>query len=375
MKKKIGIISFHSSINYGVYLQAYALQEAIRDLGYDPEIIDYNNMTEESEKNNKSFIYRIIHIKETIQAIKLRQFRLSNESKNREALFNDFKSQYFNLSPRIENYEKLESIKDKYYSFVCGSDQIWNPQYTKGNPAYFLAFAAKEKRNMYAPSYGISNVDVIKPFEDMYKDYLINIHGLSVRESSGIEITQKICGRTPELVVDPTLLLSKEKWTSIEKNPGSINGKYILFYVLGHDKRYTLLANILSKKTNIKVVTIPVSPIWKCNENISTIYASVQNFIYLIHNAELVVTDSFHGVVFSTIFRRNLIALIREDTKISLASRIQDYLSKVGLEKCCHSISESLNGNIRMHSDYSSYENLFSVWQSSSRNYLNDALK
>ena len=95
--KKIGIITFHSTINYGVFLQAYALQETLKNLGFDVEILDYTKMIEGNTQisKRKSILKRIIHFKQTIRALKLHFFRSSSKSKNRQKLFAEFSKKYF----------------------------------------------------------------------------------------------------------------------------------------------------------------------------------------------------------------------------------------------------------------------------------------
>lgn len=377
--KKVGLITFHSSINYGVYLQAYALQSVINNLGFSAEIIDYNRMSEEIEYNrNKSVIYRIINFNDSIRALKLKAFRSTELSREREKKFADFSKKYFYLSKPINSYSELVILKNEYDYYVCGSDQIWNPIYTKGNPAYFLAFADKTKRVMYAPSYGIINLDMLKPYWKIYKKNILELHGLSVRETSGIKITEEISGLTPKLVVDPTLLLTSDEWIEIERKPSSIPKKYILFYVLGNDYKYELLAKEIHKKSNLSIVTIPNSPIWdkKSTQYIQE-YAGVDEFIYLIRNAEYVFTDSFHGVAFSTKFNKNFSAIKREDTKYSLFSRIEDYLQKIGLYDRCVTVGQCFNTPdeiLNNKVDYSKSNIELQNWIKESRDYLKDSL-
>lgn len=373
--RKIGIITLHSSINYGVYLQAFALQEYLKISGFLPTILDYNNMTEGSVNAKKSMGYRIVHISDTIRALKLRKFRISNKSKEREKLFTDFGKSHFSLSEPMHSFEDLEKIEEEFDSFVCGSDQIWNPNYTKGNPVYFLAFAKKSKRNMYAPSFGITDISLFEPYKDSYRRMLNELHEISVRESSGVHIVKMLSDRTPTVVVDPTLLLPTTVWEEIEVAPSNVPSHYILFYVLGNDKRYNELAKKISKQHNTTVITIPTAPIWNKSNNIVELYAGIEQFLYLMHHADYVFTDSFHGVAFSTIFRKNFTAIRREDTKHSLSSRIEDYLKMVGLENSCQNVADCMNNCHMNIIDYKPYEELFSTWQEQSKHYLINSLQ
>ena len=257
---------------------------------------------------------------------------------------------------------------------MCGSDQIWNPNYTKGNPAYFLTFAEPNKRVMYAASYGVTDITLFERYRELYKTMINELRGLSVRETSGAELTKQLSGRTPEVVVDPTLLLSASEWRKMEKKPNDVPEKYILFYVLGNDKRYSILAKKLSREKGMKVLTIPMTPIWKKTNDIEFVYAGVNHFLYLIDHAEYVITDSFHGVAFSTIFRKQFTALQREDTKFCLLSRIEDYLEKVNLINSCKTIPFLLENTIDWSTDYTLYEQVFPKWKDKSYQYLKDFL-
>ncbi|MDD3414996.1 MAG: polysaccharide pyruvyl transferase family protein [Lachnospiraceae bacterium] len=331
--KKIGIMTFHKSINYGAILQALAMQNVMEKLGYEGTILDYNVFSEDDDSKKTSLLSRIINLKNTYNAFKLIRFRNSHPCKEREAKFSQFCSKQFRLTDNeYKNYEELKAIKNHYDFFVCGSDQIWNPDYTKANPAYFLQFADKEKRIAYAPSFGIEDFDHVPDrVKKQMQQYLCEFSALSVREVTAAQMIKNMCGVKAQVVVDPTFLIEKTTWETYERKPKELSDKhYILFYILGYDKRYLGLINILERKYNMSVIVIPMTPIWK--KNTKKICAGVDEFLYLVHHADYVVTDSFHGMMFSLIYRKNFTALKREDTEHSLCSRIVDFLEQLGLE-------------------------------------------
>ena len=373
--KKIGIITFHSTINYGVFLQAFALQKSLMNLGFDVEILDYTKMIEENTQiaKRKTIFYRILHLKRTIWALKLLFFRFSSKSKNRQKLFAEFSRSYFKLSSPCDSFRNLKDIEGDYDFFVCGSDQIWNPSYTKGNPVYFLAFAKPQKRVMYAPSYGVKDISLFRDYQSVYNKLINELHGLSVRETSGVSLTEQLSGRTPTVVVDPTLLISSNEWEKIEKRPENTPDNYILFYVLGNDKRYNELAAKFFAETKMQIIAVPTVPIWN-KKNVMCVYAGIENFLYLVHHAKYVVTDSFHGVAFSTIFKKDFIAIKREDTEHSLLSRIEDYLGKVGLINNCMTVSSLFDQNKTLKTDYTDFDRIFPEWKNASLQYLKTSL-
>lgn len=371
--RKIGLMTFHQSINYGVFLQAYALQEVVKKLGYDPEIIDYNTFVE--KKSKKGILYRLKKFDETIDSIKLLIFRSSKESKDRIKKFGEFSKQRFSLTNRITQYKDLKALDNEYYKFICGSDQIWNPNYTKNNPAYYLGFAKENKRIAYAPSFGISDIGVIdSSLKEMISDWIGLIKYLSVREKSGQSIVSCLTGRSSKIVVDPTLLMTKDDWLKIQKKPEGFEKKgYILFYTLGNDVRYNTIARHFARNGK-EIIVIPTNPSFTKGKTIQFVYAGVEEFLYLINNSSAVITDSFHGTVFSTIFRKNFYAIKREDTKFSLSSRLEDFLTEIGLSSRCISVNECIEKNGIDSVDYTLSQSKLEKWIEKSYDFLKTAL-
>ena len=331
---KIGIITFHNSINYGVMLQAYALQFVINKLGYEPVIIDYNNFTENHNEKRNSLLWRILHFSDSIKAVKLFLFRRSQEAKKRKKKFEKFADTYFNLSDPVKEYNQLIQLEQNYDKFVCGSDQIWNPDYTKGNPAYFLQFTKRDKRISYAASFGVSEkISSFDKYIEEYSTYLKQFHAISVRESTGKKLVELLAGVSPEVVVDPTLLMSAEEWIKIADQRYFNEEKYVLFYMLGQDKRYIKLMDEVYRNWGISVVNIATNPTTVAYKNATHVYPGVEEFLALLANARCVVTDSFHGVAMSVNFRKTFYAVKREDTKNDLFSRINDFLVNIQLSE------------------------------------------
>lgn len=375
--KKIGLITFHNSINYGVYLQAYALQSAVERLDANVEILDYNRFTEgeKQEKNNKTLMYRIRNIRETISVLRLYLFRRGADSRLRARKFNEFAKNHFKVTAPIGSLNELTEVQANYDAFICGSDQIWNPDYTKGNGAYFLAFAPKYKRIAYAPSYGVSDMSLFKDYEELYKKNISEFHALSVRETSAASLTVQLSGREPEVVVDPTLLLNARDWAALETKPEPILGEYVLFYVLGNDRRYVELAKKIHVQYKLQVLVIPNGPIWTNCSFVKRVFAGVDEFLYLIHHAKFVYTDSFHGVAFSVNYRTSFTALKRTDTKHSLTSRLEDFLQSIALNDRCITVDEALNQCMIDVVDYKVAEKKLNEWVDYSQQYLANAIK
>ena len=373
MKKKVGLITFHNSINYGVFLQAYALQTFIEQAGYEAAIIDYNKFTENKKK--KSIAYRIKHLKETLKVLHMICFLHKKRVKEKEEKFKIFAQNNFKLSKLMGTFDDIAREESKYDKFVCGSDQIWNPEYTQGNPVYFLRFTPREKRIAYAPSFGVEQSSkILYEYLNKYKLYLSEFSAISVREKTGQSIIHNFSSISPSVVVDPTLLLSEKYWQEKSRKVQVKEKKYVLFYVLGDNYLYKKLAKKIATQGRYAVICIPTNPLWNRLSCVKRYYAGVDEFLYLFKNTEYIITDSFHGTVFSVLFRKNFSAILRNDTTHSLCSRIEDFLGNIHLQKNCINVSDILSIDVNSKTNYDYSVEILETWIYESKEYLKKAL-
>ena len=209
----------------------------------------------------------------------------------------------------------------KFDFFVCGSDQIWSPYSCDVNNTFFLTFAEKNKRIALAPS--IASEDIPQDKIEEFREYFRGFNYISTREYAGSNLVQKITGNFVETLIDPTLLFDSDFWIAHEKQPKNIcQGRYALCYFLGNTSQLKKINEIC------------------CSEGLTVIdilhdkkYLSLgpDEFIYLIHNAQKVFTDSYHGTIFSIIFHVPLILCNREGAKINMNSRFETLLTKLGI--------------------------------------------
>ena len=300
LKLKVGIVTITLGINYGNRLQNYALQETLNKIGVNSQT--FENIYQEKKIINKIKRYFTLKKKEKQFALKLKRF-------------DEFNKEYINLKGTIKSNYVSKNINKKFDYFICGSDQIWNPYYVGNRGTNFLTFAQKPKTISYAASFGAS--DILDDRKLEFKKYLEHINCLSCREEQGIKIIKDLTGRDAQLVLDPTLLLSKSEWKKISKKPKYIpQKKYLVTYFLGNlNEDYRQRIKDIAKKNNLEVFNImDISDIDKFSTNPS-------EFIYLIQNAELICTDSFHGNVFSIIFNKPYIIFERNDNITNMNSR------------------------------------------------------
>ena len=237
--KKIGILTFHNSINFGAALQCTALSETLRTLGYDVTVINY--LPKYSVNGWKAFqnpFYQLsklnglkTNLKIFLRALKsnLRYF----QKKKKKDAFSLYWKRHFKLTEPFCDQKEADVIFDQFDVVICGSDQIWNPDCTGGNidPVYFLGTNTYAKKVAYAPSLGGKKDD---SFFNKVMPYLESFSSLSVREQSSCDQLKQHGIQKIETVLDPTLLLNINDWNRILKKSEVPYTKYILVYTLDY---------------------------------------------------------------------------------------------------------------------------------------------
>jgi len=328
----IGIVTWFHYINYGTVLQAYALQQFLKKEGYNCVIVNYIPQLKTILEKIKYGKY-IKRTKDKIESIKFRSLRpeIIKQLIERKNLFRSFVERNINLTPEIRSNEDLRKLNESIDCFICGSDQIWNPENLNG--IYFLNFVDDGKKKIaYAPSFGVRRIPVFK--KRKIQKWINRYDKLSVREEVGVNILKSLTSKKAEVVLDPTLLLSEHDWEKIMVSP-NINDDYILCYFLGDRKEYWDAVDSLKDQTSYKVVVIPV----KFNSFLKNydmrISVGPEEFIGLIKNAKFIMTDSYHGTLFSIVFKKDFYVFKRFDDKKkdSQNSRIYNVLKMCNLEE------------------------------------------
>lgn len=326
MKKKVGIITLFGYHNYGNRLQNYAVQEVLEELGFETITIKSQTSlgTEKmspfqsicANKNNimKKLLFRIKKIKnKKITAIRLEKFEKFSKKYIKET------------SNYISNNNIPKQLENEYDFFITGSDQVWNPL-QRGTDIEFLMFAPTKKRISFSASFGTSFIPQER--KEFYTKALNEMSSISVRETEGMEIVKDLTKRTDIVVlVDPTMLLSKNKWLEIVTDSIKKPFKYILVYFLGDkSSAYSKTINTISKKYDCEIIEL-------LNPQFKDYYTSdPAEFVELINNATLICTDSFHGAVFSIILNKNFLVFDRvQDKEPSMNSRIKTLLKTFNL--------------------------------------------
>ena len=359
--KKVKILTFHNAENYGANLQAYALKEVLKDMDTEPSFINYQDK-------------HILKDYKLIRTNSLKSFFSSlwymPRNLKRKKSFKSFCDRY--LDGNTKKYYAKEEIELDLSSkdvLVAGSDQIFNPDLTGGLSDIYTLNLKKENVDKIIYGASVGNDELLEANKDKFKEKLKDLEYISVREENIAKSLENILNKKVEKVLDPTLLLEKEHWEELinkEKTVDLDKTKYILVYTLFENPEITKIANYLSKKTGLKVVHFRKYNAYK-NELMSMYTKGPADFVNAFKNAEYIVTNSFHGLVFSIIFERKQYVLMPN----SRGGRLKDMLSLVGLEKrAVNSLEDVINNELDEDIDYVSVKNRLNIEKEKSIKYL-----
>jgi len=360
--QKAKIITFHNAENYGAMLQAYALKETLKELDVDASFVNYENKKILSDykliKTNslKSFFSSLWYMPRNLK---------------RKRSFKSFGDTYLDTNTK-KYYSKEEIVQDidNKDIFIAGSDQIWNPALTGGLSDIYTLNFSKENNNKIIYGASLGNEELLQKYADDFREKLSDLQYISVREKSIIKPLETICNKDIEQVVDPTLLLKKEKWDELIQKNNNLNlskEKYILVYTLFEDKEITRIVNCISDLTGYKVVHFRKYNAYK-NELKSLYTQGPVDFINAFKNAKYVVTNSFHGTVFSIIYERKFYSVLPNER----GGRIKDLLLELGLENRIIENKKDLDLNLDI--DYLQVKNKIDILSSKSKDFLKKGL-
>lgn len=385
---RVGMAINYDYPDYGGMLQAYASFRKIRDLGYQPEAINNNALSSDIKKRKmRYFAQNILDssiVKEKSQIVfkKLRQKLnggLRDNLGTRYAAFDEFYQQKFTVSKEYASWAELSEGCHDYGAVVVGSDQLWLPSNIAGD-YYTLSFVPGDvKKIAYATSFGVSKI--AKGQEEKARDFLSRIDFLSAREESGQKIIRDRTGRDVPLVCDPALLLTADEWDE-EATPGRrINEPYIFCYFMGNNPWQREFVKSLKKQTGCKAVALLHLDQYIKSDEEYVDYApydvSPADFVSLVKNADCVCTDSFHGTVFSIIYKRDFFTFKRfsESATLSTNSRIDTLLGRMGLQDRLVMESYTVDDMLGRKIDQNAVQSRLAAFREESLKYLIGALE
>ena len=326
---KIAIVTWTKWNNYGTILQSYALYRLLESWGHDVVVLDdkYITSTKCVEVYGQETWWR--YLKGDIKKALEHKTEFEKFSNKREKRCIKEKRGLIKYHKNNVRYDSLHKLEDSFDVFICGSDQIWTPNNTYFDPYYFLGFVKNKKKISYSPSIGVSEYPTEK--KEIIRSLLESFSSISVREETGKKIIGDICNKEISVCLDPTLLIDQNNWHK-ELKIKNIDKEYALCYFLGEQEWYRKDTETFCKNKNIELVTIPMfKQDMVFGDRIENV--GIRGFIELIANAKYIFTDSFHGMLFSIIFKKNVFVFSRfkSTDKLSQNSRIEDFVKKVGL--------------------------------------------
>jgi polysaccharide pyruvyl transferase WcaK-like protein len=334
---KIGILTQPLHNNYGGLLQAYALKEVLHSLGHEVIIINRQSKKVSSFRKFGSIAKSILFGRTIAPNVLLNEYLkglISRETRK-------FREKFIpNLTHLITDNEGMQDLNNMGFdAYVVGSDQCWRPRYSPSIRNYFLDFAINDnrvKRIAYAASFGVSHWEFTNEDTDVCRELLKKFDAISVREDSAIDLIKNKLGIGDAIhVLDPTMLLSKEHYNDlVESEKSSVTPGNLNVYVLDKTPEKDKLVRQIEEKLQLKA--FEVLPVQRLNEQ-KVSKGNIEDFVYPnpaawirgFQDAKFVVTDSFHGTVFSILHNVPFIVIGNSERGLS---RFQSLLKLFGLE-------------------------------------------
>lgn len=318
---KIGIVTFHSALNAGAILQAYALQTRLEQMGHQAEFIDY---VPKHKYSWREFVAKSPKV----------MFRkwIDNYNGWRYRKYTDWNRCLKKSSIRYHSYNELKRNPPKYDTYIVGSDQVWN-FLIELSPIHLLEFVPEGKRRIaYAASMGQCNVP--QNLRSELRNKLKKFHAISLREDNGVDFINKLLGKQTALkTIDPTLLIPKEYYNKISIQP-AIRQKFIASYILSMlDKQQIENLRHWAKLKNLSFINLrnPDTCI-HFPKVINTIVTPYQWVGYIQH-AEIVICGSFHATVFALIYHKPFLVILPKSLEEKGGNaRINSLLQPLGLQ-------------------------------------------
>lgn len=324
--KKILLVSLWDNENFGNRLQMIALKRIIEKMGYSVECVP----------NDYSFNYMKIKgaIKYTLGKMGVRKYKVvCLKSLRKHSLRKSCDKLIQNQSKLVYNFNIPSDFDEtEYAAAIVGSDQVWHKWTPLDNELYYyyLQFMPAYKRISYAASFGFDSFP--NSDREIHAKYLKEMRAISCREKTGCQLVKDLVNIDAELVLDPTLCVGRDYWSSIEERPFfTLPKRYVVVMLLGKKDEHYATIQQFAMKNKLKIIDIMDEKnydIWKL---------TIGSFIWLIHNAEFVFTDSFHCTVFSILYERTFTVFQRRgDGFEKMFDRISTLLELCGLSQCVY---------------------------------------
>lgn len=378
---KVGIITFQSAHNYGAVLQCWSLQEYLKSCGHDVDIINFRpdvidkvyalvkvsdvNFTDSKKIN--SMLKKVKEVKHKFDNRTRFPGRIEKYKK-----FEKFIATKLHVTEPYHTVREIEGANLRYDVLIAGSDQIWNPGLTKGFRApYFLSFGNKDAiRIAYAASIGTDNIK--EDYRMFMQCHLDDFDAISVREKASKEVIENLVDRDVEVTVDPTFLAKMDSFKKLEIKP-NVSEPYIYVHNVHLDrvdKNLMAMAKAVSEKLDLPIIHNRADYHFK--KELRTFSGGVEEYLGLIHNAEFVVTNSFHTTVFSIRYKKKFVSV----PHVTSPGRVRNLLGTLGLMEHFTASPRELPEDLgNWDIDYDTVTKVMQDMADKSAEFLNNAIR
>lgn len=317
--KKVAILTFHDTTNFGATLQAVATYKVLNEMGFKVDIIDYRcDAIDARELPPRKYDLK----KFSIVSLALYIFSVRKQWKKYHCL-HDFLLKKVTMSPKL-NRNTIKEIEDEYDLFLVGSDMLWCMKNTNYDLTYVLDFVDNpQKKYAFATSSGYDPADVEV---EIFRKYLSDFSGIAVRESRLSSNLEAILNRYIPRVCDPTMLIKPEWWRQYVKKDKS--EKYVLVYMDTYDRSVSNAALEYAEKKELSIYIARFNHPFRRDKQykVKELY-SISDFLSAIYNAQSLYTASYHGMLFAIYFHVPFVYFNKDSSRLEEVARI------FGLEK------------------------------------------
>ena len=370
---KIGILTLKYNSNYGGILQMLALCKFLDE--HDVEIINFERSKKKSKLDFLIRLSRILSFKSLF--FKYRNAKSKNQlrkklTKEFSIKMNSFLESNFQFSEKVDE-TNIHMLVSKYDAVIIGSDQVWANVYNR-DLTYFTGSFSDYKGIKIAFSACKPTLDIPLLNKLRLKKLLKNFDAISVRDNQTAQFVEGIIKTNPKITSDPTLLYDFPNFVDKQY----VEAPYVLVYILGDiipgDFR-KLKNKIIEKYGEIKIISVLISDVSCEAENISDLSLyniDPKEWLNLIYHAKFIITDSFHGTLFSIKYRKQFISYY---SQISRSSRLLDLQNRFNIKNIVSSVDECLEKQIIENDiDYSLIEKSINHYNKISTEYLHNIL-
>lgn len=371
MKNKIAILTQPLGHNYGGIIQNYALQKVLLDIGYQTITINRRDENSHSKIKILASRYKTLFFRHVLQLENPTYWDYKRVFAHNQKFFRE----HINLSPKLESSSALANYftKENFNAVVVGSDQVWRPKYSPNIFNFYLDFLEKNsslKKVTYAASFGTEQWEYSEEQTRQCSRLIQQFDGVSVREDSGIKLCSKYLNRKDAvLVLDPTLLLNADDYSQLINKPKEEIG--LFNYVLDDTEKKLLFIKGCAKKLSLKLHQnqAKLKPynikIDKLNDYI---IPPIEGWLQGFRDADFVITDSFHGTLFSILNQKTFLVLVNKQRG---ASRFESILKQLGLEdRLIYDVQDFDESKLKSKIDYGLVNSKLDALKNESLNFL-----